>query len=52
MTFYLSKELVIIAGGNDKWIHNYDKEELMITLKIMKINLECKLTQNTSIEFH
>ena len=52
MTFHLSEKLVIIAGGNDKWIHNNDKEELMITLKIMKINLERKLTQKTSTEFH
>ena len=54
MTFYIVKEPVIIVEDDDGQIHNNDNEafKLMITLKMIKINLEHKSTQNTSVEFH
>ena len=54
MTFYIVKKPVIIMGDDDGQIHNNDNEafKLMITLRMTKINLERKSTQNTSVEFH
>ena len=54
MTFYIAKNRgllrEVMIDGFTITITNH--LELMITLKIAKINLECKWTQNTSIEFH
>ena len=48
---FYDKKLGIIAGGNDRRIHNNDNEPFRTddNLEDCEDKLECKSTQNTSI---